>query len=281
MTWRVSTTTSSWATGTNDAGQTNVFPRPGVLNFLHTDNTTAGTATDSDICTGHFAPLDEAQECDETNYNDWHERFNAEPEFARNQYQLQTRMEWMTSTTTGSDLNEQLCFTPGTTGGNTFSQQTFTQFNPMPEWQQPETITWGPDLSYKEPVIDIKLRTLFSKIPKRLIKKMTEFERERFKAKQRSERLLKMWLSPKEYQGLKYEGYLQIPDSKNRDLLYIVKQAPHQMVEVKENGKLKERLCVVAKMEDRELPIGDQLLQKILLLKSNPKQFKEIAVHHG
>jgi len=51
------------------------------------------------------------------------------------------------------------------------------------------------------------------------------------------------------------------------------------MVEVKKKDKYSHKLCLVA--EDMDYPIGDQLLSKIMMLKTDEKKFKEIAIRHG
>ena len=51
------------------------------------------------------------------------------------------------------------------------------------------------------------------------------------------------------------------------------------MVDVKKNGKYSHKICAVAK--DMEMPVGDQLLSKVLLLKTDEKAFREVAIRHA
>jgi len=123
------------------------------------------------------------------------------------------------------------------------------------------------------------LTTLFEKIPKELRKDMTEDDKKLERAKERSERLLKSWLSPKEYQGLINKGEIEIPSEFDEDTIFIVKRCPDEMVEIRnKKGDRKGKMCVVA--EDKSYPVGDQLLSKILLLKTDEKKFKEVAVKY-
>ena len=61
-------------------------------------------------------------------------------------------------------------------------------------------------------------------------------------------------------------------------MIFIIKKDPNQMVDVRKKGQYSHKLCAVA--EDFDYPVGDQLLSKIALLKTNEKQFKEVAIKH-
>ena len=121
------------------------------------------------------------------------------------------------------------------------------------------------------------LMKIFEKVPKDLIK--TKEDKKLVKAKEKSEKLLKDWLSPAEYEGLKNKGEIEIPSLEDEDVIFIVKRDPNQMVDIKKKGIYSHKLCAVA--EDLDYPVGDQLLSKIALIKTNEKQFKEIAIRHG
>jgi len=120
------------------------------------------------------------------------------------------------------------------------------------------------------------LMQIFKKVPKDLAKSADD--KLLVKAKEKSEKLLKSWLSPKEYQGLMNKGSIEIP-SKELDVIFIVKKDPNEMVDVIKRGSYSHKLCLVA--DNIDMPVGDQLLSKIALLKTNEKQFKEIAIRHG
>lgn len=120
---------------------------------------------------------------------------------------------------------------------------------------------------------------IFEEPSKEVKKEMTKKDRILFKAKRKSEKLLKSMLSKKEYNSLKLHGELEIPSKMDNEVIFIVKKDPNHMVDVKKNGKYSHKLCAVS--EDLEMPVGDQLLSKLLLLKTDEKKFKEIAIRHG
>jgi len=120
------------------------------------------------------------------------------------------------------------------------------------------------------------LMEIFKKVPKNLIK--SEDDKKMVKAKEKSEKLLKSWLSPKEYQGLLNEGQIEVPSEFDQDTIFIIKRDPNEMVQVMKKGEYAHKLCAVA--ENLEMPVGDQLLSKLLLLKTDEKKFKEIAIQH-
>ena len=120
------------------------------------------------------------------------------------------------------------------------------------------------------------LNQIFEKVPKDLIK--SEEDKLLVKAKEKSEKLLKEWLSPAEYESLKNKGEIELPSKFEEDVIFIVKKDPNTMVDVKKKGQYSHKLCAVA--EDFDYPVGDQLLSKIALLKTNEKQFKEVAIKH-
>lgn len=118
------------------------------------------------------------------------------------------------------------------------------------------------------------LMEIFKKVPDNIIKEMSEYEKKLVKAKEKSEKLLKDILSPKEYFGLVTKGEIEIP-SKEEDIIFIVKKNPEEMIEVKKNGKYDHKLCIVA--SDPDMPVGDKLLSKILMVKTDEKQLRKVA----
>lgn len=165
-----------------------------------------------------------------------------------------------------------------------FDAQTDTQTTAGTAWDvgqaQSDTYTarWNLSFGFSE-VGKLKnaLMKIFEKVPKDLIK--TKEDKQLVKAKEKSEKLLRDWLSPAEYEGLKNKGEIEIPSQEDEDVIFIVKRDPNQMVDIKKKGIYSHKLCAVA--EDLDYPVGDQLLSKIALIKTNEKQFKEIAIRHG
>lgn len=121
------------------------------------------------------------------------------------------------------------------------------------------------------------LMKIFEKVPKDLIK--TKEDRRLVRAKEKSEKLLKEWMTPAEYKALKEKGEVEVPSMEDDDVIFIVKRDPNEMVDVKKNGKKTHKLCAVA--EDMDYPVGDQLLSKIALIKTDEKRFKRTAIKHA
>jgi len=120
------------------------------------------------------------------------------------------------------------------------------------------------------------LMKIFEKVPKELIK--TAEDRKLVKAKEKSEKLLKEWMTTAEYKALTEKGEIELPSKFEEDVIFIIKKDPNQMVDVRKKGQYSHKLCAVA--EDFDYPVGDQLLSKIALLKTNERQFKEVAIKH-
>ncbi len=123
------------------------------------------------------------------------------------------------------------------------------------------------------------LMQIFEEPSKEIKKEMSKKDKILLKAKRKSEKLLQQMLSKKEYDSLKLHGELEIPSSMEEEVIFIVKKDPNAMVDVKKNGKYSHKICAVA--EDMEMPVGDQLLSKVLLLKTDEKSFREVAIRHG
>jgi len=85
------------------------------------------------------------------------------------------------------------------------------------------------------------LMKIFEEVPKNLIK--SKDDKILVKAKEKSEKLLKEWLSPAEYEGLKKNGEIEIPSRQDEDVIFIVKKDPNQMVNVKKKDKITHKLC--------------------------------------
>ncbi len=122
------------------------------------------------------------------------------------------------------------------------------------------------------------LMQIFEEPTKEIKKQMSKKDKILLRAKRKSEKLLRQWLSKKEYESLKLHGELEIQSKMDDEVIFIVKKDPNDMVDVKRNGKYSHKLCAVS--EDLEMPVGDQLLSKVLLLKTDEKKFREVAIRH-
>ena len=125
-----------------------------------------------------------------------------------------------------------------------------------------------------------KLEALFERLTDKEKEKLEKWQLEKYDAKLKSEKLLKMMLSKKEYDSLKLNGELEIQDSRDQDVIFIVKKESHAMLDRNVKGKYKDRHCIVPNPV-HELPIGDEILQKVLLLKNAPEMFEKIAIVHA
>jgi len=173
---------------------------------------------------------------------------------------------WTTQTNTNTTADTDVNFNYA---GNTQQLQ-----QDITDWRWTQTTGGSLDLS---PIGKLKhaLNQIFEKVPTDLIK--SDDDKKLVRAKEQSEKMLKDWLSPKEYEALKEKGELELP-SQEEDVIFIVKRDPNEMVEVRKKGTYSHKLCLIA--EDLDYPVGDQLLSKVALLKTNEKKFKEIAIKH-
>ena len=158
-------------------------------------------------------------------------------------------------------------------------QEAFTTFTTgSGTWATGSALTFGGGFG-RLGKIRHALMQIFEEPSKEIKKEMTKKDRILLKAKRKSEKLLRQMLSKKEYDSLKLHGELEIPSSMEDEVIFIVKKDPNAMVDVKKNGKYSHKICAVA--EDMEMPVGDQLLSKVLLLKTDEKAFREVAIRHA
>jgi hypothetical protein len=115
----------------------------------------------------------------------------------------------------------------------------------------------------------------FEAVQKKNDKKRLREDKQLKLAHERSMKLLKRWLTKNEWDALINKGELEIPSTINNDEIYIIKKAAYEKVLLKKAGKLVSQHCLVT---DKHYPDGDVLLNKILLLKTDEKQFLKIAV---
>ena len=109
-------------------------------------------------------------------------------------------------------------------------------------------------------------------------------EKMRKDAHETSMKLLRQWLSEMEYNYLMEQGQLELPSQYEKDTIYIVKKDALAKVKIASKKKLS---CIhqplIIETGDAcininpEYPLGDILLSKIAMLKSDEKQFLDIA----
>lgn len=98
------------------------------------------------------------------------------------------------------------------------------------------------------------------------------------KRQQKAKKFLKSWLTDQEYEDLQ-DNNLIIPSKIFPDRTYKIGASAIKLIEVYTSGILDHRLCAVAK--DPRFENDDTVLAKILMLKTNEKQFLKIAEKHG
>lgn len=98
------------------------------------------------------------------------------------------------------------------------------------------------------------------------------------KAHETSLKLLKKWLTTEEWKQIREKGEMAIPSKLDKNTIYIVKKDAKEMVEIFHGNKYSHKLCL--HVADPSLPVGDQLLAKILLLKNDEERFLKTANVH-
>jgi hypothetical protein len=98
------------------------------------------------------------------------------------------------------------------------------------------------------------------------------------KAEKQADKLLKKWLSTAEYNYLQENGELELPSKYEQDTIYIVKKSYGEKVIKKVAGVPTVALCVMPLSSS--YVNDDSLLSKILLLKTDEKQFLSLANHY-
>ena len=118
-----------------------------------------------------------------------------------------------------------------------------------------------------------KTHSLLSRILWRLQINLSAEDKQLWRAHKNSEKLLRQWLSEDEFRWLVHQGELTI---KHDDETYIIhKRSTANVIHIDKNNH-KSKYCLIAKSPDA--PIGDELLAKILMIKTEPERFKKIAI---
>jgi len=144
------------------------------------------------------------------------------------------------------------------------------------------TLTDKEVMTYQEWAVNLGVYKVFQKFNEfmdsfnsfsyKLKLNLTSDQIQMLKAHKRSEKLLREWLSEDELRWLVYQDELKIT---YEDEIFIIKKDPHSFVEVIKSDNTKESYCMIPK--DSGVAVGDALLSKIMMIKTNPKLFKEIA----
>ena len=201
--------------------------------------------------TWDFAPLDEMQECEPERFNQWRNRIDTDPFYHRQQLQM-------------NQVHDIWNSTAGTTTNFTFNVN---------------GITMTSDLR-----LHPRLKSLFPSRISRFVSRLNRYlkfnrtaeEIQREKAEKKSWELVKDWLTDEEFAELTSKGEMEIQSKEDLETIYIVKKDPLATVQEIKNGDKVKSMCLISK--ESGLATGDSLLSKIMLLKTDEKQFKKIAV---
>lgn len=182
-----------------------------------------------------------------------------------------------TATTSGTWTPTEYTFIPNGMSQPTYHEvhydyapNTWVEFR-FPDLTPPHRINGESDEERRERIHrfeeQVRIRNVDGNIE---YEKQRQKEAARFqKAQTRSMRLLKDWLSPIEYNYL-MEGQLEIPSKIHDDEVWIVKREAMKRVVRKIKGKAVSEHCIIPAMD---VPEGDILLSKIILLKTNEEEF--------
>ena len=242
--------------------------------------------------TWDYYPLFEMEGIDKDDYEKFRLRLHQDDEFAEQQFIMNRRHDiwWDKHKTEKIKVKKPR---RGTTGHTTW----LTQFNNYtlkctdidgkkflfsgsledkkvyethPEWLL-ESRIWALFSQYR--IAKDKANSLVSRFLWRMKINLTSEEHELFKSHARSVKLLTEWLSEDEMRWLVKQGELTI---KHDDETYIIKKEAYSTVKVVDGNKKQEEYCMVLKQSGAT--DIDLLLSKILMIKTNPKKFKEIAI---
>ncbi len=257
--------------------------------FTVTDTTTSATQTinynyvgnsSNAATTWDFAPLVEQKECDENGYLQFRNRMHGNDEqFIGRQmlwnrrldvfHEQEIRYKNGTSVTGTFDWN--------TRTGSSLSTNTFTSSDTNGTfWLTSDVTTYSkgiPWIAKKYPRLArgyLNAKKKFKKLSKILnLNESGENRAHRLKEKN-GMKLLKGWLDEKEFTQIMKRGELEIFAE---DAVYIVKKNPMATVIKKDKNGNKESFCLIPK--NMGYATGDILLAKILMLKTDPKNFEK------
>jgi len=223
--------------------------------------------------TWDFAPLDEMQESEPDRFEQWRTRLETDSNYHNQQLLMNQRHDiWENSCTDGTTYdplrNQTYTATAGSASMFLRADGTWTVTSDLDRLQS--TRKWYDRRQFR------KIRYHLSKINKFLKLNRTAEEIQHEKAEKKSWELVKDWLTVEEFAELTSKGEMEIQSKEDLETIYIVKRDPIATVQEVKNGNYVRSMCVISK--EIGLPTGDSLLSKIMLLKTDEKQFKKIAV---
>jgi hypothetical protein len=92
----------------------------------------------------------------------------------------------------------------------------------------------------------------------------------------KAEELLKAHVGQKRYQELCHSGHIELDSQKYAGRKYRVGNNAHSRIEVLENGKVIDELCIISQVE---IPRGDLILSKVVMMECAEEEALAIANH--
>lgn len=238
-------------------------------NYLAQGNSTTATTWD-------FAPLDEQMEVDEQGYANFRNRMHSDDQFVRRQFLWNRRLDQWHGSTTSTGINTSLHLT---SGACTDDQGTFWITSDVARFHNGKMPWTAKHMPY---LWNVYCRGQYLKrqlLPER-VKRFTKWlqlnptaeEVQEKQAEKKSIKLLKSWLDEHEFNEIMKRGELEIFAE---DAVYIVKKNPHSTVKKTEKDGTIKSFCLIP--QHLGYATGDILLAKILMLKTDPKNFEKQA----
>lgn len=235
-----------------------------------------GQANARTATTWDFAPIDEEAEVETHVFNEFRRRIHNDDTFIERQLKWNRRHDlWHQQMQTEGTATTQHSLWTATGQATDIDGTSF--------WMTSDVGRYGfrgaiPDCLKDHPRL-LNFYHNYSKQITKLVKSWkwllpnpTAKEHQKRLAERKSTKLLKSWLEPHEFNELMKRGELEIF---TEDAVYVVKKNPHSMVEKKTKKGKKSEFCLITK--EMGYASGDVLLTKIIMLKTNPKQFESIA----
>jgi len=230
-----------------------------------------GTDTNAST-TWDFAPLCEMREVEGNNFNQFRTQLHQDDQFVERQVMMNRRHAiYQTRSETAGTISNGLHMYSGTFTDPVDGQKFWLSSDVRYGRNKPPL---SARIGYHIPTQKIKWPLLRAKHKINKVLKLNRSPEEilREHAERKSKQLLKQWLSEKEYNDLMQLGEMEIY---NDDEIYIVRKSPGATVTVKKNGK-QDEFCLIT--EKLGYAMGDILLTKIMMLKTDPEHFKKVAI---
>lgn len=258
-----------------------------------------------EIRTIEYAPLDEMREVEPRRFDEFLERLRTDPEYRRQQLEAQDRLFLSQKmlglwTIDGFNLLHRIiehyrdAYSP-------------TQLREIIMHAYPEMCRQGGSMATQFMGVSVRweeltsLYEIFNRYPDDLITEVYEKRKEMLTANEsfitraetenkippltmeqlkaisaNAEHLLRETLTPDEYDGLIKDGHVRIRSQNDPDIVYLVKRAANERIEVYQKDKLREKLCIYFR---EKLPDDDIVLSKIMMLKHDEQAVLQIANH--